>query len=60
MISAFIGAYTETADTMRWIERSEERARAESDFKRFAAKKSRVRKQKCKGKKQKCKGKKKR
>lgn len=49
MISAFIGAYTETADTMRRTERSEERARAESDFKRFAAKKSR--KQKHKGKK---------
>lgn len=31
MISAFIGAYTETAETMRRIERSEERARAESD-----------------------------
>ena len=46
MISAFIGAYTETAETMRRIERSEERARAESDFKRFAAKKSRNRKQK--------------
>lgn len=51
MISAFIGAYIETAETMRWIERSEERARAESDFKRFAAKKSRNRKQKHKGKK---------
>ncbi len=51
MISAFIGAYTETVETIRWIERSEERARAESDFKRFAAKKSRARKQKCKGKK---------
>lgn len=32
-------------------ERSEERARAESDFKQFAAKKSRSRKQKHKGKK---------
>lgn len=51
MIGAFIGAYTETAETMRRIERSEERARAESDFKRFAAKKSRSRKQKHKGKK---------
>ena len=51
MISAFIDAYTETAETMRWIERSEERARAESDFKRFAAKKSRARKQNRKGKK---------
>lgn len=47
MISAFIGAYTET---IRRIERSEERARAE-DFKRFAAKKSRNRKQKHKGNK---------
>lgn len=46
MISAFIGVYTGIAETMRWIERSEERARAESDFKRFAAKKSRSRKQK--------------
>lgn len=51
MISAFIGAYTETAETMRWIERSEKCARAERDFKRFAAKKSRNRKQKRKGKK---------
>lgn len=51
MISAFVGAYTEIVKTMRWIERSEERARAESDFKRFAAKKSRNRKQKHKGKK---------
>lgn len=51
MISAFIGAYTEIAETMRRIERSEERARAEEDFKRFAAKKSRNRKQKHKGKK---------
>lgn len=51
MISAFIGAYTEIAETMRWIERSEERARAEEYFKRFAAKKSRNRKQKHKGKK---------
>lgn len=50
MISAFIGAYTETAETMRRIERSEERARAESDL-RFVAKKSRSRKQKRKGKK---------
>lgn len=48
MISAFIGAYTEAISR---IERSEERARAESDFKRFAAKKSRTRKQKRKGKK---------
>lgn len=31
MISAFIGAYTEIAETMRRIERSEERARAESE-----------------------------
>ena len=52
MISTFIGAYTETAEAIRRIERSEERARAESDFKRFAAKKSRVRKQKRKGKKE--------
>ncbi|GEM_PF-1293002 len=52
MISAFIGAYIEAAETIiRRIERSEERARAESDFKRFAAKKSRNRKQKHKGKK---------
>lgn len=51
MISAFVGAYTETVKTMRWIERSEERARSESDFKRFAAKKSRSRKQTRKGKK---------
>lgn len=51
MISAFIGAYIEAAEIIRRIERSEERARAESDFKRFAAKKSRVRKQKHKGKK---------
>lgn len=52
MISAFIGAYIETAETIiRRTERSEERARAESDFKRFAAKKSRSRKQKHKGKK---------
>ena len=51
MISTFIGAYTETAEAIRRIERSEERARAESDVKRFAAKKSRVRKQKRKGKK---------
>ena len=49
MISAFIGVYTEIAETMRWIERSEERA--ESDFKRFVAKKSRSRKQKHKGNK---------
>lgn len=49
MISAFIGAYIEAADIIRRIERSEERARA--DFKRFAAKKSRNRKQKRKGKK---------
>lgn len=48
MISAFIDAYSETISR---IERSEERARAESDFKRFAAKKSRIRKQKRKGKK---------
>lgn len=47
MISAFIG----TAETIRRTERSEERARAESDFKKFAAKKSRTRKQKRKGKK---------
>ena len=39
MISAFIGVYTEIAETMRWIERSEERARAEEYFKRFAAQK---------------------
>lgn len=51
MVSAFIGAYTETAETMRWIERSEERARAERGFRKFAAKKSRSRKQKHKGKK---------
>ncbi len=51
MISAFIDAYTEIAETMRRIERSEERARAESDFKRFVAKKSRSRKQKHKGNK---------
>ena len=31
MISAFIGAYTEIAETMRRIERSEERARAEQE-----------------------------
>nr|DAM34537.1 MAG TPA: hypothetical protein [Caudoviricetes sp.] len=31
MISAFIGAYIEAADIIRRIERSEERARAESD-----------------------------
>lgn len=41
MISAFIGAYIETVETIRRTERSEERARAESDFK-----KSRSRKQK--------------
>ena len=51
MISAFIGVYTEIAKTMRWIERSEERARAERGFRKFAAKKSRSRKQKRKGKK---------
>lgn len=51
MINEFIGAYAETAETMRRIERSEERARAESDFKRFAAKKSCARNQKHKGKK---------
>ena len=51
MINDFIGAYTETAKTMSRIERSEEHARSESDFKRFAAKKSRSRKQKRKGKK---------
>ncbi len=51
MISAFIGAYIEAADIIRRIERSEERARAESDFKRFVAKKSRSRKQKHKGNK---------
>lgn len=51
MIRAFIDAYTEIDETMRRIERSEESARAESDFKRFAAKKSRARKQKRKGKK---------
>ncbi len=44
MISAFIDAYTEIAETMRRIERSEER-------KRFVAKKSRSRKQKHKGNK---------
>lgn len=50
MISAFIGAY---AEAISRIERSEERARAESDFRRFTAKKNRnrVRKQKRKGKK---------
>ena len=51
MISAFIGAYIEAAETMRRIERSEKWARSESDFKRFTAKKSRNRKQKRKGKK---------
>lgn len=51
MISAFIGTYTETVETIRRIERSEERARAEKEFKRFAAKKSRNRKQKRKVKK---------
>lgn len=51
MISTFIGAYTETAEAIRRIERSEDRARAESDFKRFVAKKSRSRKQKHKGNK---------
>lgn len=51
MISAFIGAYIEAAETMRRIERSEKCARSESDFKRFTAKKSRNRKQKRKGKK---------
>ncbi len=52
MISAFIGTYIENVETIiRQIERDEERARAESDFKRFAAKKSRSRKQKHKGKK---------
>lgn len=52
MINQFIGAYIETAETIRrTTERSEESARAESDFKRFAAKKSRSRKQKRKGKK---------
>ena len=51
MISAFIDAYTEIAETIRRIERSEKSARSESDFKRFAAKKSRSRKQKRKGKK---------
>lgn len=51
VISAFIGAYTKTAETIRRTERSEKRARAESDFKRFAAKKSRARKQKRKSKK---------
>lgn len=51
MISAFIGVYTEIAETMRWIERSEERARAERGFRKFAAKKSRNRKQKHKGNK---------
>lgn len=51
MISAFIDAYAEIAETMRRIERSEECARAEKDFKRFAAKKSRNRKHKRKGKK---------
>ena len=44
MISAFIGAYIEAAETMRRIERSEKCARSESDFKRFVAKKSRSRK----------------
>ena len=51
MISTFIGAYIETAETIRRTEQGEERARAESDFKRFAAKKSWSRKQKRKGKK---------
>ena len=51
MINDFIGAYTEAAETIRRTERSEERAHAESDFKRFAAKKSRARNQKHKGKK---------
>ena len=32
MISAFIGAYIEAAETMRRIERSEKCARSESDF----------------------------
>lgn len=51
MISAFIGAYIEAAETMRRIERSEKCARSGIDFKRFVAKKSRSRKQKHKGKK---------
>ena len=51
MISAFIGAYTGTTEVIRRTDRSEKRARAESDFKRFAAKKSRSRKQKRKVKK---------
>lgn len=51
MISAFIGAYTETAETMRWIERSEKAAQAEKGFKRFVAKKSKSRAKKRKGKK---------
>lgn len=47
-----ISAYIENVETIiRQIERDEERARAEEDFKRFAAKKSRNRKQKHKGKK---------
>ncbi len=51
MINDFIGAYTETAKTMSRIERSEEHARSESDFKRFAVKKSCARNQKHNGKK---------
>lgn len=51
MISAFIGAYIETFEAIRRTERSEECTRAERDFKRFAAKKSRNRNQKRKGKK---------
>ena len=51
MISAFIGAYIEAAETMRRIERSEKCARSGIDFKRFVAKKSRSRKQKHKGNK---------
>ena len=51
VINDFIGAYTEAAETMRRFGRSAELARAESDFKRFAAKKSRARNQKHKGKK---------
>lgn len=50
MISSFIDTYTETVETIRWTERSEECARAEGDFKRFVAKKSRNRKRKRKGK----------
>jgi hypothetical protein len=52
MISAFIGAFIETVETIiRQIQRGEKAAQAEKGFKRFVAKKSKSRAKKRKGKK---------